>query len=84
VNAGDPGNADVLAEYADARAQDRQQTLALSDGLARITSNDSFPMRALRSFGLGLLGGVSGMRAPLVSAAMGFGGRVPRLVRSRS
>jgi len=84
ANASDPGNADVLAEYSDARAEDREQTLALSDGLARITSNDSFPMRALRSFGLGLLGGVSAMRAPLVSAAMGFGGRVPQLVRSRS
>ena len=78
---GDPGEATALHAYAEARREDRQQTLAFSDGLARLTANESFPLQALRSLGLGLLGGVPGLRAPLVSGAMGFRGRVPKLAR---
>jgi 2-octaprenyl-6-methoxyphenol hydroxylase len=77
----DPGDAQALAAYAEARQEDRRQTLAFSDGLARLTANDSFPLRALRSLGLGVLGGLPGLRAPLVSGAMGFRGRVPKLAR---
>ena len=77
----DPGDAEALAAYADARAEDRRQTLAFSDGLARLTANESFSMRALRSLGLSALGSLSGLEAPLVSGAMGFRGRVPKLAR---
>jgi 2-octaprenyl-6-methoxyphenol hydroxylase len=77
----DPGDARVLDAYVDARDDDRRETLAFSDGLARLTANESFPMRTLRAFGFGLLDGVSGLRAPLVSGAMGFRGRVPKLAR---
>jgi 2-octaprenyl-6-methoxyphenol hydroxylase len=80
----DPGDARALHGYAEARADDRTQTLAFSDGLARLTANESFPLRALRSFGLGVLGGISGLHAPLVSGAMGFRGRVPNLARGGS
>jgi 2-octaprenyl-6-methoxyphenol hydroxylase len=78
---GDPGDESVLTAYDEARREDRQQTLAFSDGLARLTANQSFPMQVLRSLALGLLGGVPGLRAPLVSGAMGFRGRVPSLAR---
>jgi 2-octaprenyl-6-methoxyphenol hydroxylase len=80
----DPGDASILSNYAGARQEDRAQTLAFSDGLARFTANQSLPSQLLRSLGLGLLGGVPGLRAPLVSGAMGFRGRVPELARGKS
>jgi 2-octaprenyl-6-methoxyphenol hydroxylase len=82
--AGDPGTAETLSAYAQARHEDRTETLALSDGLARLTANEAFPVRMLRSFGLSMVGGLAELRAPLVSGAMGFRGRVPKLARGRS
>jgi len=78
---GDPGAADGLAAYAAARREDRERTLAFSDGLARLTANPSLPMQLMRSFGLLALAHVPGLSAPLVAGAMGFRGRVPRLAR---
>lgn len=78
---GDPGAADLLATYAAARREDRERTLAFSDGLARLTANPSLPMQLMRSFGLLALAHVPGLSAPLVAGAMGFRGRVPRLAR---
>ena len=80
-DAGDPGEAGVLARYAEARREDRERTLAFSDGLARATANPSAGMHMLRSLGLLALGNVPGLSAPLVSGAMGFRGRVPALSR---
>jgi 2-octaprenyl-6-methoxyphenol hydroxylase len=80
----DPGGERVLAEYARARAEDRERTLAFSDGLARLTSNPSPAMQLARSFGLLALAHVPGLSAPLVAGAMGFRGRVPRLARGRA
>lgn len=77
----DPGDAARLAEYAEARGEDRWQTLAFSDGLARATANASFPMHVLRSLGLMALGQVPGLSDPLVAGAMGFRGRVPAMSR---
>jgi 2-octaprenyl-6-methoxyphenol hydroxylase len=77
----DPGAADVLATYAEARREDRERTLAFSDGLARLTSNPSFPMQVMRSFGLLAFANVPGLSAPIAAGAMGFRGRVPRLAR---
>jgi len=77
----DPGDAALLAAYVDARREDRERTLAFSDGLARATANPSATMHVLRSLGLLALGHVPGLGAPLVSGAMGFRGRVPRLSR---
>ena len=78
---GDPGDGAVLDAYVDARQEDRERTLAFSDGLARLTANDEFPMPMLRSLGLLALGHLPGLSAPLVSGAMGFRGRVPKLAR---
>ncbi len=78
---GDPGSADRLASYAQARHEDRERTLAFSDGLARLTSNPSFPVHLIRSFGLLALSHLPGLSAPLVAGAMGFRGRVPSLAR---
>jgi 2-octaprenyl-6-methoxyphenol hydroxylase len=62
-----------LAErYSQSRAEDRDRTLAFSDGLARLTSNASLPMHALRSMALSGLGLMPQWAAPMVSAAMGM------------
>ncbi len=81
LDGGDPGSETLLAAYAEARREDRERTLAFSDGLARLTANDSFPMHVLRSFGLLALAHAPGLSAPLVSGAMGFRGNVPLLAR---
>ncbi|MBW8310428.1 MAG: 2-octaprenyl-6-methoxyphenyl hydroxylase [Rhizobium sp.] len=80
----DPGAAPVLADYAAARREDRERTLAFSDGLARATANEGFPMHVLRSFGLLALGQLPGLSAPLAAGAMGFRGQVPALSRGRA
>jgi 2-octaprenyl-6-methoxyphenol hydroxylase len=77
----DPGSADLLGAYVEARSEDRRRTLAFSDGLARSTANPSLPMQVMRSFGLMALAHVPGLSSPLVAGAMGFRGRVPRLAR---
>jgi 2-octaprenyl-6-methoxyphenol hydroxylase len=82
VNAGaDAGAPALLADYVEARREDRERTLAFSDGLARVTANGSQPLRLLRSLGLLAMGNVPGLAAPLATGAMGFRGRVPRLAR---
>ena len=77
----DPGDPAVLARYVEARREDRERTLAFSDGLARATASDSAAMHVLRSIGLLALGNVPGLSGPLVSGAMGFRGTVPQLSR---
>jgi 2-octaprenyl-6-methoxyphenol hydroxylase len=81
--AADPGSEALLAAHVAARREDRERTLAFSDGLARLTANASLPSRALRSFGLFALGNAPGLSASLAAGAMGFRGRVPALARSR-
>jgi 2-octaprenyl-6-methoxyphenol hydroxylase len=80
---GDPGAAALLGDYVEARREDRERTLAFSDGLARITANPAEPLRALRSLGLFALGNLPGLAAPLVAGAMGMRGDVPALARGR-
>jgi 2-octaprenyl-6-methoxyphenol hydroxylase len=80
----DPGAAALLSAYVDARREDRERTLAFSDGLARLTANPSEPLRALRSLGLLALGNLPGLAAPLVAGAKGLRGEVPALSRGRA
>jgi len=84
LDGGDPGSDTLLADYVDARREDRERTLAFSDGLARITANDSFPMHVLRSLGLLAVGNSADLSLPIVSAAMGFRGKVPALARGQA
>ena len=64
------------------RGPDREQTLAFSDGLARLTSNEAALMRPLRSLGLVAAAQASAVQSFLVGGAMGFRGQVPELCRS--
>jgi 2-octaprenyl-6-methoxyphenol hydroxylase len=76
---GDPGAADLLDEYARRRQEDRDGTLAMSDGLVRMTADDAAPLKLLRSLGLIALDRVPALQAALVRRGMGFRGHVPQL-----
>lgn len=81
ADGGDPGESQRLSRYGERRREDREQTLAFSDGLARITANPGFSMHLLRSLGLLALEHLPGLKAPLVSGAMGYRGWVLALAR---
>jgi 2-octaprenyl-6-methoxyphenol hydroxylase len=78
---GDPGADRLLAAYAQRRREDRERTLAFSDGLARLTANPAPLLRPLRSAGLWALDRLPAAQAMLVGGAMGYRGDVPRLCR---
>jgi 2-octaprenyl-6-methoxyphenol hydroxylase len=73
---------DVLEHYREQRKQDREQTIAFSDGLARLTSQENLLAKSLRSLGLFAAGLSVDLQAPIVNGAMGFRGQVPALARS--
>ncbi|HEU0305932.1 MAG TPA: FAD-dependent monooxygenase, partial [Lysobacter sp.] len=77
----DCGAAALLAHYAQRRREDRQRTVAFSDGLARVTSNASGLLRPLRSLGFFAADRLPSAQAFLVGAAMGYRGDVPALCR---
>jgi 2-octaprenyl-6-methoxyphenol hydroxylase len=80
----DPGADALLQTYVQRRGPDREQTLAFSDGLARLTSNASPLMRPLRSLGLVAAAQAAPLQSFLVGGAMGFRGQVPELCRSEA
>lgn len=77
----DCGDAELLARYAERRREDRERTVAFSDGLARFTSNGSRLLRPLRSVGFFAADRLPSAQAFLVGAAMGYRGDVPALCR---
>lgn len=79
--ADDDGADELLAAYAQRRRQDRDRTLAFSDGLARLTANDAPLLRPLRSLGLFATDRLPSLQAALVGGAMGYRGDVPMLCR---
>lgn len=79
----DPGDASLLTRYAQRRHEDRQATMALSDGLVRLFSNRFAPLRLLRSLGMVALDRVPGLRDGLITGSMGFRGDMAALVAQR-
>jgi 2-octaprenyl-6-methoxyphenol hydroxylase len=77
----DPGADVVLEAYAQRRREDRERTIAFSDGLARASANATPLMRPLRSLGLFALDHDDALRAQIVAGAMGYRGDVPALCR---
>jgi 2-octaprenyl-6-methoxyphenol hydroxylase len=75
------GSEAMLAEYAQRRREDRERTIAFSDGLARLTSNPSSLVSTLRSLGLFALDHDAALRAQVVAGAMGYRGDPPQLCR---
>jgi 2-octaprenyl-6-methoxyphenol hydroxylase len=73
--------ADLLPRYAQRRREDRERTLAFSDGLARVTSNTSGALGVLRALGYAAVDRLPALQAQLVGGAMGYRGDVPALCR---
>ncbi|MGH8108811.1 MAG: 2-octaprenyl-6-methoxyphenyl hydroxylase [Arenimonas sp.] len=74
-------SAELLSGYRDSRREDREQTIAFSDGLARFTSQENALAKAMRSVGLLGLGLNPDLQAPIVNGAMGYRGNTPSLAR---
>ena len=77
----DVGAAPGLEHYERWRRFDSAFSAAVMDGLNRLFSNDSIPLRALRDLGLGLVERAPGLKRFLVREAAGATGNVPRLLR---
>ncbi|WP_374249282.1 2-octaprenyl-6-methoxyphenyl hydroxylase [Thermomonas sp.] len=77
----DPGDDAVLRRHALRRVDDRARTLAFSDGLAKLTANDTPLVRPLRSVGLVAGDALGWLQGWLVGGAMGYRGDVPALCR---
>ena len=76
---GDPGAHELLGTYAKRRRQDREGTIAMSDGLARWTAHDAPPLKLLRSLSMLALDRIAPLQEALVRRGMGFRGKPPRL-----
>lgn len=74
TDATDPGDARLLARYAAGRRIDRISTVGFTDGLVRLFSNDSAPLRHLRGAGLLALDLIPAVRSFLARRMM-FGAR---------
>jgi 2-octaprenyl-6-methoxyphenol hydroxylase len=80
----DAAAGDLLQRYALRRRDDRERTLAFSDGLARLTANPQPLAAALRALGLFGADRLPALQAQLVGGAMGYRGDVPRLCRAEA
>jgi 2-octaprenyl-6-methoxyphenol hydroxylase len=77
----DVGSATVLERYQRWRRFDSAFSAAVMDGLNRLFSNDSAPLRVLRDLGLGLVDRAPRVKRFLVREAAGATGTVPRLLK---
>jgi 2-octaprenyl-6-methoxyphenol hydroxylase len=77
----DIGSPVLLERYERWRRFDSALSATAMDGLNRLFSNDSVPLRALRDFGLGVVDQLPWLKRALVQEAAGLGGTVPRLLK---
>jgi 2-octaprenyl-6-methoxyphenol hydroxylase len=77
----DFGDAPQLERYERWRRFDSAFSATVMDGLNRLFSNDSAPLRVLRDFGLGIVDRAPAVKRFLVREAAGATGNVPRLLR---
>lgn len=77
----DPGAGEVLESYERARHFDTLAMIAGTDGLHRLFSRDSAPLRFVRDFGLGLVNRMPRLKRSLVREAAGLSGDTPSLLR---
>jgi 2-octaprenyl-6-methoxyphenol hydroxylase len=75
----DPGAPELLQAHAARRRDDRAGTIAMSDGLARWTADETLPVKILRTCGLLALDRIAPLQQALVRRGMGFRGKPPRL-----
>jgi 2-octaprenyl-6-methoxyphenol hydroxylase len=80
----DLGSATVLQRYERWRRFDSAFSAVTMDGLNRLFSNDSAPLRAIRSLGLGLVDRAPALKRFFVREAAGLTGTVPRLLKGEA
>jgi 2-octaprenyl-6-methoxyphenol hydroxylase len=80
----DIGSAAPLERYERWRRFDSALSAGGMDGLNRLFSNDSAPLRMLRDFGMAVVGQAPFLQRALVREAAGFGGTVPRLLKGEA
>jgi 2-octaprenyl-6-methoxyphenol hydroxylase len=80
----DIGSATALERYQRWRRFDSAFSGTVMDGLNRLFSNDSAPLRAIRDLGLGLVDRAPGLKRFLVREAAGATGDVPRLMKGEA
>ena len=75
----DFGNMNLLSRYSSWRERDQKETVAYSDGLARIFSSESPLAATVRTAGLLAHAFIPSLRRQMAVKAMGYRGRIPRL-----
>jgi len=76
----DIGTATVLERYQQWRRFDNVALAAVTDGLNRLFSNDSAPLRLARDLGMAIVGQIGPLRRFLMRHAAGEVGELPRLL----
>ena len=80
----DIGSRTSLARYERWRRFDSAFSGAVMDGMNRLFSNDSAPLRAIRDLGMGLVDRAPGLKRFLIREAAGATGDVPRLLKDEA
>jgi 2-octaprenyl-6-methoxyphenol hydroxylase len=80
----DPGAPALLQRYERWRRFDSAFSATVMDGLNRLFSNDSLPLRSLRDLGLAAVDQAPWLKHVLVREAAGFSGSVPRLLKGET
>lgn len=76
----DHGGDDALARYQSWRRLDTSAMAMVTDGMNRLFSNDTAPIRAVRDFGLGLVDRAGPIKAAMIRTAAGVSGNGPKLL----
>jgi 2-octaprenyl-6-methoxyphenol hydroxylase len=79
----DPGGTPVLDGYDRDRSAATLAMSTITDGLNRLFSNESLPLRVLRDLGLGMVDRTPGLKRLFIEGASGASG-APRLMRGEA
>jgi 2-octaprenyl-6-methoxyphenol hydroxylase len=78
---GDPGDAQLLRQFADWRSRDRSGVIRFTDGLIKLFGDRRRGVGMLRNLGLLLFDLAPPAKSALARVSAGFGGPTPRLAR---
>jgi len=77
----DPGDSNLLEDYANWRRSDQQKLVGFTDNLVKLFGSRNRPLQALRNLGMWGFDLVPGVRGLFARHTMGLAGRLPRLSR---
>lgn len=80
----DIGDSDLLSRYIECRQPDHDHTIAFTDNVVKIFSNDWLALAAVRNVGLAVLDQIPFAKGILAKHAMGFAQRLPKVGSKRS